>query len=187
MNDLNKHQSPNFDNFEEEQVGFPPYWKAGWVRPPKGEFRGEGKWFYGQVVSFDGRDPNFERWIIRAGLETECASGPVREQVAVTVRPGQQFSVSAYGGLPLEKYLGVNVRVRVTGEQDTGKPNPMWVFSISVSPETKKLLATPDYQAKLARAQRDMRMLPPPHQRTNPREVNLPSEDDRRGDDDIPF
>jgi hypothetical protein len=129
----------NADEFsEDEQLGFPPYWKAA-----------VGKAFIGRVIALDDSDPEFERWIFEAQHVTKCQRGPAKEAKEVIVQQHEHFSTSAYGqfgdsasGRGLHKYVGEVVKLECTGEVDTGQPSPMFVFKLSVNKETKaRLLA----------------------------------------------
>jgi len=124
---------PDFANFEEEQLAFPPYWEAG-----------EGKWFYGMVVALDDRDPQFQRYVLQAEMPVTCAQGKKKgrdgDYHEVQVGKDEFFTLSCYGGLPLDRYIGYRVLVKCTGTRDVGQPQPMYTFSLKVSPEDKKLL-----------------------------------------------
>lgn len=149
----NKMNNPlamsEFSNFEEEQLSFPPYWDAG-----------EGKWFYGMVVDLDSRDPQFPRYLVQAEKEILCHKGKKDEQEEVTVKPGEFFTLGAYGLLPLDRYVGVRVLVHCIGKKDIGQPQKAWDFKLFVSPEDKKLLLTERKERALtaARIHRENRM-----------------------------
>ena len=127
----NPDAMPEFQNWEEEQITLPPYWEVGM-----------DKWFCGLVVSVDDRDEEFVRYLVQAEMPIKCFTGSKKknEQEEVIVNKGEFFSLSAYASLPLDRYIGVRVLVRVTGRKDIGRPQPMWEFSLKVSPEDKKLL-----------------------------------------------
>jgi hypothetical protein len=152
--------APN--GWEEEQVGFAPYWT-----PEK------GKTFLARVENFDMRDPKFQRFICEnKGKAMTCHTGPQDDQKEVTVKKGERFSLSAYAGLPLLDYMGCEVFVEVVGKRKiAGQPNPMWVFTIRVSPETKRMLAE--------RRRRDARSALALRNNSAPATQN--------GDDEIPF
>lgn len=120
-----------FKDFQEEQISFPPYWDVG-----------DNKWFYGMVVAVDDRDAEFVRYVVQAERPIMCKQGSKKKKESedVEVKPGEFFTLSAYSGLPLDRYIGVKVLVRVTGKKDVGQPQPMWTFSLHVSPEDKKML-----------------------------------------------
>jgi hypothetical protein len=131
--------NPNFDesqfaDYEEEQIGFPPYWKCNAV----------GDLFVGRIINLDLRDPDFERIVVQAGMTTECSRGPVDEQVPVTIKKGEIFSVSLYGGLrnAVADFLVTDdpIIVKCIGKQDTGQPSKMYVWQVRVSPRDKKLI-----------------------------------------------
>lgn len=116
--------------FIEQQVGgFPPYWN------PK-----IGDKFFATVVGKDDSDPEFERYVLQAKRPLKCARGKRGEQDEVIVNPGEYFTCSVYAALPLARYIGFDVFVTVKGQRDVGRPQPMWVFTLAVSPETHKAL-----------------------------------------------
>lgn len=121
---------PEFANFEEEQITLPPYWNAH-----------KDGWFYGMVVDLDNRDPEFPRYLVQAEKPLKCFVGSKDEREEVTVQPGEFFTLSVYGSLPLDRYIGVKVLVKCTGKKDVGRPQPMWTFTLAVSPEDRKMLA----------------------------------------------
>jgi hypothetical protein len=127
----NPDSLPEFSNFEEEQISFPPYWEAA-----------EGKWFYAMVVMVDERDPEFPRYVCQAELDTPCKKGSKskKEDEDIIAHKGEYFTLSTYSGLPLDRYVGTRVLVKCIGKRDVGRPQPMWEFSLKVSPEDKKLL-----------------------------------------------
>ena len=131
--------NPEFDekqfaDYEEEQIGFPPYWKCENV----------GDFFVGRIVNLDLTDPDFERIVVQAGMTTQCSRGPVDEQVAVTIKKGEMFSISMYGGLrnAIADFLVTDdpIIVKCIGKQDTNKPSKMYVWQVKVSPRDKKLI-----------------------------------------------
>ena len=123
---------PEFQNFEEEQISLPPYL----------EISTKGQWFYGMPVFLDDKDPDFVRYIIKAEMPTKCQRGSRKkgENVECIVAKDEFFTVSAYSGLPLERYIGVRCLVKYIEDKDVGQPQPMKVFSLKVSPEDKKML-----------------------------------------------
>lgn len=140
---------PEFKDFEEEQLAFPPYWEAG-----------EGKWFYAMIVACDDRDKNFVRYVAQAEMPLECAKGAKKGKSAnyekIVVQKGEFFTLSAYAGLPLDRYIGIRVLVKTKGQRDVGQPQPMWDFSLKVSPEDKKILLE-ERKAIASRAMREFR------------------------------
>jgi len=127
-------QIPNFENWEEEQVGFAPYWN------PE-----ENKWFYAQVVDKDERDPQFVRYLMRAGMDTPCKRGPVDSQDDITVKTGEYFSVSVYFSLQgafdfyLESGIKPYMKVLAINEVKTSTPGrTCWTWKLLVSPDDKK-------------------------------------------------
>jgi hypothetical protein len=113
--------------FEEEQVGFPPYWT------PQA-----GRALKIRVVSFDQRDPTFPRWIVQATHNVACQSGPSDEAEPRMVKTGEFFSMSLYAGLPLQRYVGEEVIVKCKEERDLKGGHSFWVWSILCTPEVSK-------------------------------------------------
>ena len=127
---------PNFENWEEEQVGFAPYWGPA-----------EMKWFYGQVVDKDERDPEFVRYLIRAGVDTQCQRGPVEDAEEVLVKAGEYFTISVYYSLQgaFDFYLETGIKpwmkvtaIKTTETSKSGRT--VWHWKLVVSPEDKKRL-----------------------------------------------
>jgi hypothetical protein len=126
-----------FDNWEEEQVGFPPYWN------PELGVRISAK-----VIALDVRDELFHRWTLQATRKSiQCAIGPAEDAEPVTVKPGELFTCSAYAGLPLDLFVGLEVLIYVSdkrklpgNEASKGVKRDLWVFKLLVAPESKKLL-----------------------------------------------
>lgn len=119
-----------FKDFQEENIQFPPYWNPSM-----------NGWWYGMVTAIDDRDPEFPRVVVQAKRPLMCARGPADDAEEVEVKESEFFTLSPYAALPLERYIGVSVLVRVTGQRKVpGRPNDMWIFSLSVSPEDKKIL-----------------------------------------------
>jgi hypothetical protein len=127
---------PDFSKWEEEQVGFAPYWNPEPL-----------KWFLGRVVARDERDPDFVRYLMRAELDTPCKRGPVNDAEDVMIRKGEFFSISVYHSLEglFNTYLeiGVTPAMKVTAvkEVPTKKSGQTcWTWKVQISPEDKKLL-----------------------------------------------
>ncbi len=149
-----------FANWEEEQLGFPPYIKA--------EVK---KGYFCRVITADTRDPDFVRFVLQyLGMPSNfdklgqsklditkplmCKRGPKEDAEEVAVKVGEFFTVSNYVGLPLENYLGVEAVVDVTGMRKTSQPNDMFVFRIQLSPENKALI-----QGRRAQELREMKVV----------------------------
>lgn len=136
---------PELAGFVEEQISFPPYWT------PE-----EGKSFYGMVVDVDTNDPQFTRYVVQAYMPTPCERGDKHNKEDVTVQKGEFFTLSAYAGLPLDRYVGFAVFVTATGRREIGQPQPMWEFTLKISPEDRKVLVE-DRKAKIAIAMQKYR------------------------------
>ncbi len=127
------------DDYVEEQVTFPPYWKPD-----------VAKGWRGVVIARDEREMNFPRYIIESSLTLDCRTGKVNDGEIVTVHPGMNFSISAYKALPLDRYFGLEVAVICTAqrtglppnENSEGMPRDMWVWKMMVSPQVKELLVS---------------------------------------------
>jgi hypothetical protein len=117
-------------NFQEEQIGFPPYWNPS-----------EGKKFYARVVDVDDADPDFQRFVLQAGHDIECQRGPSADAETVVVHKGEFFTCSVYASLPLHRYLDIPVLVTVKGKRKLDGARTLWEFSLAVSEQAKKVLA----------------------------------------------
>lgn len=125
----NPEAMPEFKDFVEEQIELPPYWN------PE-----EGKWWYGMPITVDDADPEFVRYVVQAEKDIVCMRGKKNEQEEVLVKAGEFFTLSAYAGLPLHRYIGTRVLIRVKGTRDVGRPQEMWTFSLHVDPKDKAKL-----------------------------------------------
>lgn len=131
--------------WEKEQIGFPPYWNPA-----------EGKKFLGRVILKDEREPNFVRYVIEATLAPiKCQQGPADDAEEVIVKPGEYFTCSAYGALPLENFFGHQVLVTTEKKRkipngEDGQPRTLWVFNVKVDEPTKKALLKQRESERLA-------------------------------------
>jgi len=124
-------------DFVETEIGFPPYWKASL-----------NKGFRGIVLGYDDRDPDFVRiHIENTGPALDCQKGPVDDGVIQTVNTGRIFTISKFGALPLEQYIGVDVVVICTGsrklpgnEASRNVPRDLWEWRVFVSKDVETLL-----------------------------------------------
>ena len=125
-------------DWDEEQVGFPPYWKPEAV----------GRIIMGKVLARDD-DGLFPRYILQAVLPVKCQKGSAQSNTVqeVIVQPGQLFTMSQYAGLPLERFFDIIVGIRVTGErmlppteESDGKPRDLWEWTVLVAPQDKEKL-----------------------------------------------
>jgi hypothetical protein len=122
--------------WEQEQVGFPPYWKAGM-----------GKRLLGRIAMLDNRDPEFRRYVIEASVPMVCQRGPAHDAEPVSVAPGEFFTMSAYAALPLDTFFGIEVLLEVISERklpgnemSKGVPRDIFDWKVLVSPADKKML-----------------------------------------------
>ncbi len=144
-----------FDDWEDEQIGFAPYWNP---EP--------GKSFAGVPDHIDIRDPEFVRVVFRAIVDIECKRGPVEGAETVLVKEGELFTVSMYHSMqePLEFILthfiskGINfpVRFQALKEVPTKKAGQTcWTWRMQLPPDGKKLMAAKrDEAAKALMAER---------------------------------
>lgn len=130
----------DFSSWEEEQVGFAPYWN------PE-----ENKFFVGTVVARDERDPEFLRYLIKAAVDTQCKRGPVDEAEEVLVKKGEFFSISVYHALAepfdfiLENFTskGEDLLTKLTAVKETKtktQGRTVWQWKMHLPPEHKKKL-----------------------------------------------
>jgi hypothetical protein len=92
------------DWVEDSQSGLPPYWKAA--------MNGQsavGQFFRGIPMMIDNKDPNFIRYVMQATIPLTCYRGPVDSAEAVSVQPGELFTISSYAGLDMVRYLGFEI------------------------------------------------------------------------------
>ena len=126
------------EGWQEDDAGLPPYWKP--------EL---GRSFRGTVLEYQEakNDLDFDRFVILASEQMICQKGPADDAEDVIVMPGGRFTCSWYAALPLNEYLGFEVKVithktrKLPGnEASGGAKRDLWNFKILTSPETKKAL-----------------------------------------------
>ena len=115
--------------FEQEQLNFPPYWN------PE-----VGMQFVAMPLTVDDRDKDFVRVVLQAMHPIHCFQGDKENQEDVLVGKDEFFTMSVYAALPLDRYIGYKVHVKVTGKRDVGRPNDMFTWALAVHPDDKKLL-----------------------------------------------
>ncbi len=120
---------PDFSKFVETATGFPPYWKAT-----------EGAWFFGKVIGIDIRSGTFPRYTVIALMDLDCATGPADDAIPCKVAKGEKFSTNVWAGLPLDIFMGQEVRVRAI-KKSKGGEGDMWKFKVDSTPEVKALVA----------------------------------------------
>lgn len=149
----------DFGAWDEEPTGFPPYWTPV-----------EGRKILARPIAKDENDPDFPRYVLVAGAPVPCEQGSADEKKPVTVKKGELFTCSVYGGLPLDRYMGVEVGIVCRGKKAIPGGKSLWVFQLFVSPDQKKVL-----EAKRAEA----KILPPA--------TRVRTADHTQQDGDIPF
>ena len=87
-------------------------------------------------------------------MPTLCERGDKHNKEEVLVQKGEFFTLSAYAGLPLDRYIGFAVFVQVKGQRDVGQPQPMWEFTLKISPEDRKVFVEERKQRIAAAMQR---------------------------------
>lgn len=146
---------PNFEGWVDEQVGFAPYWN------PE-----EGKWLYARVIARDERDPSFVRYLMQAGMDTECHRGAEGE--AVKVKRGEHFTISVYFSLRdlFDLYLETGIRpfikvlaVKEVPTKTTGRN--VWTWKVQVSPDDKKMIDAKKKEILLMQQRSDAEEFPP--------------------------
>ena len=138
--------SYDLSEFEEEQVGFAPYWTPS-----------EGKFFLAKVKGIDAQDPEFLRFTFEAATDTACQRGSKTTGTIedVNVKPGETFSCSVYYQLRnlFEEVLlsGIDavIRVQALREVPTSKKGQTcWQFGVML-PKTERAQLHA-YRAKVA-------------------------------------
>jgi len=113
-------------------------------------------------------------------------SNPIldKEGVEKTASDGQPIGIWYKPGMNAVKDLmGVKVFMYLTGEQDTGKPNPMKTFDVLSKSDGQTLFITEDYRRKSAHVE-----LPFPIKGKETHSAKASDDDeDFSGDTDIPF
>lgn len=123
-----------------QQTGLPPYWAADEEVHKAGVAQG----FYARVIGRDDGDPTFPRYVVQAGMDTPCMKGGGDDAEPVIVKKGEFFTTSVYAGLPLERFIGVPVIVKVKDKRKIntkGGPRTIWDFTVEVTPQVDKILA----------------------------------------------
>jgi len=142
-----KDDLPNFDDWQERQVGFSPYWT-----PTVGD------WCFGQVIARDDRNPDFVRYLFKAYKDMECRTGPNNDNAEegptgeeAPVKKGETFTMSVYHSLSdefdfqlwLQKKAGIDIPIRVDALKKVAtktEGRKVWKFRVRCSPEHKALL-----------------------------------------------
>jgi len=139
---------PDFDKWEEETVGFAPYWN------PE-----EGKWFYARIVERDDRDPEFVRYLFQAGMPTPCARGAEDSETfePVMINTGEYFTISVYFSLQglFDLYLETGHRpyikvisVKKVPTKKTGRN--VWLWKVLSDPKDKRIMNQKRLELKAA-------------------------------------
>ena len=137
---------PDFDQWDDIQIGFSPYF-----HPKTGSF------IYAQIVGKDSRDPKFVRYQFKALTATVCRRGPANDDEnegevgeTVIVQPGECFSMSVYYSLADEfdyqlwysATTGQHVPVQVMAMKKTKTKNDrtVWNFRMRAEPSVTPAL-----------------------------------------------
>lgn len=141
-----KDQTPQ-DDFVQELIGFPPYYKP--------EI---GVAFTCILEGLDATNPKFCRYNMRATRQPlKCFRGPVDNQETITVNPGECFSLSEYAGISREKlqfYVGVEIKLTLLHERNLPvakgeEPRTFIDWDLGVSSSAKQLVDTRKRQLML--------------------------------------
>lgn len=126
------------DEWEKEQIGFPPYLKVA-----------VGLAVQAILMNLDATDPNFPRYTFVNDQEEPitCYKGDSEHQEEVKVYQGEQFSLSEYAGISREKlllYVGLTVRLQITRERKLppidGKPRSFFEWELMVKKSDRPLI-----------------------------------------------
>lgn len=138
---------PDFDKWDDRQIGFAPYWA-----PEVGD------WCYARVIARDDRNPNFVRYLLKAYKDTECRTGPKLSGEPRIIRKGETFSMSVFTSLVDEfdfhvwlnkKAADKEIPIRIdavrktetaTIDEETGEKRKVWNWRVRVAPEHRLFL-----------------------------------------------
>lgn len=117
--------------YSDEQVGLPPYWN------PE-----VGRKFKATVCAIDDKDPEFNRFVLRASHAVRCQRGPAKDAETLLVTKGQYFTCSVYAALPLQRFIGFEVIVICVKLREgvTKEGFDVWEFRVLTDEATKKQL-----------------------------------------------
>jgi hypothetical protein len=135
------------EGWENEQIGFPPYWNPTMKEDDHGKtIPGTGNAFLAIPIDTDERNPEFKRYVLEAVRPITCRKGPADDAEEILVQQGEFFTCSVYAALPLEQYYGIPVFVqpvrkrKLPPSQEVNQKRDLWDFSLKVSPADKKKL-----------------------------------------------
>lgn len=175
----------DLSNFVDESLSNPPWWapeiRCNLCEGGEGRTLGQeeflckkhpdatlvGNKFYGTVLTKEAplNSNDFSRYVLQAQTEHVMQLGSKDSGELVTVNPGDFFTVSEYGGLPLDRYYGVTVIILTVGKvrffsKTQGRHVPLWKFGLKVDAATKKLLEKDrqDLGKLAAQVQRDKKL-----------------------------
>lgn len=150
--------------YEEEELGFLPYWAPGVVCKECGEkvpkeamgcekhkdagITGNALYaipmFVEERASSDGEV--WDQFVLQAACEMPGLGrrGPKEDAEIVDIVAGDMFVLTAGKGLPLQRFFGVPVHIRPVGKRKPKNPrhSPMIEYQALVSQEVKALLKT---------------------------------------------
>lgn len=146
ITDFDKALLDAIKDWADEQIGFPPYWNPMGSLKTREEAIGRKLLF--KPVALDERDPEFPRYICQASrVPIMCQSGPADDAKPVLVKVGENFTLSPYAALPLDRYFDIEVYIEITGtrklvgnEASNNRPRDLWEWKLKVSPQDQKML-----------------------------------------------
>lgn len=180
---LDPNNIPMPEGWENEQIGFPPYWNPTMQEDDKGKtVAGTGNAFLAIPIDKDERNPEFKRYVLEAIHPIMCKKGPAEDAEEILVQVGEFFTCSVYAALPLEDYYGIPVYVRPVRKRklaptaEINQKRDLWDFELKVSPADKKRL-------KERRAQ-EVQLLKEKRERYRLEQIEKDAKNPLMGDDD---
>lgn len=147
------------DEWEKEQIGFPPYLKAA-----------PGLVVQAVLMNLDATDVNFPRYTFVNGQQEPltCFKGDSEHQEEVLVYQGEQFSMGEYAGISREKlviYMGMEVRLTVGKERRLpngadGKPRTFFEWELMVKKTDRPEIERRKQKMAELKAKQQAEMLP---------------------------
>jgi hypothetical protein len=145
------------DEWEKEQIGFPPYLKAA-----------TGLSITALLLNLDATDPDFPRYTF-ANAQHEpitCYKGDEEHREDVPVYQGEQFSLAEYAGISREKmivYMGMEVRLTVGKERrlppKDGQPRTFFEWELMVKKSDRPMIEARKKELALLKAKQAQEQL----------------------------